>query len=94
MFGYEYKFTPEDYKKEALALTNLSKQYNFLGKALEVLDPLLIIFGIWSKFRHMPKKSKPNKEQKQQPVNNPVNYTQDTQSNNPSTNLMPFLARG
>lgn len=69
LMGYEYIFTADDYKKESVALTNIAKLYPPVAKVLDFFDPLLIVFGIFHKFKSMKKKPNNNKPKQQTPQN-------------------------
>lgn len=84
LFGYEYNFKPEDYKKEALALSNLAKDYKAIAAALQYFDPLLIVCGVWQKFKTLKKKPKEEKKQSTPP---PV---EQPQQNNGGNNILQF----
>lgn len=81
IMGYEYAFSPLDYKKEALALANIAKIYPAVAKILEFFDPLLIIFGIFQKFKSMKKKPRENKQSKEQPKQQPIDNAYPTPDN-------------
>lgn len=68
LMGYQYIFTSSDFNKEATALSNIAKIYPPVARILEFFDPLLIVFGIFSKFKGMKKKDK--KQPQPQPSQN------------------------
>jgi len=53
ILGLNYTFQSSDYNKEATALCNIAKLYSPVARVLELFDPLLIVFGIFSKFKEM-----------------------------------------
>ncbi len=79
LLGYEYQFSEQDYNKESIALSNIAKIYPPVAKVLEFFDPLLIVFGIFSKFKSMKKKNKKQPDQKEQNVSRETIQPQNQQ---------------
>lgn len=72
VLGYEYIYNVNDYKKEADALSTISKSHSIVARILEVLDPIIFIGGMFDKFHKMPKKAKSNtKEQTDTTIKTP-----------------------
>ena len=88
MLGYEYTFTPADYNKESIALSNIAKEYNIVAKGLEILDPLFIICGLWQKMKCL--KKKPKQEKKQANVSPHENVPRETYNQPPVDNVRMF----
>lgn len=72
LLGYEYNYKAEDYKKEAIALNSLAKDNKIVAKVLEFFDPVVLVCGMYVKFRNLKRKPKQQKEQPK-PEQNPVN---------------------
>lgn len=81
LMGLEYNFNSADFRKESSALSNIAKQYPPVAKVLDLFDPLLIVFGIFSKFKAMKKKNK-KEDKSQQPVQNVSRETYEQNSSN------------
>jgi hypothetical protein len=77
ILGFQYEFNAIHFYKEATALANIAKIYPPVAKVLEFFDPLLIVFGIFSKFKGMKKKDK-----KKEPQNVPRETMEQNQQSN------------
>lgn len=81
VLGFHYEFTAIHFYKEAVALSNVAKMYPPVAKVLELFDPLLIVFGIFSKFKNMKKKDKKKEHQNVSRETVEQNTPQNQQSN-------------
>lgn len=57
----EYVYKPRDFKQEASALQRMTDKFPIVGDAIKLLDPILLLLGLVTKFLGM-KRQEPTEE--------------------------------
>jgi hypothetical protein len=73
--GRKYDYTESDYTQESKGFCNLADKFPVIANIFNLFDPILIVYGLYSKFINMKREPKPQKQQQpaqQPPVNNQV----------------------
>lgn len=73
IMGKEFNLSQNDFMQEAKATVNMIEKFPQLETVFKFFDPIIVVFGLFSKFSKMPKAKKEEKQVVQPTLEKPKN---------------------